>query len=542
MVALYRKAIRLWWTYDDAFHIHVSVVRSWTDAFTESDIGPHRLFVPLLLAAHEALLELAGLDADTWYRVQLALLAACAIAVFAALRLYVTTLPALAGALTFIAGPALCSVITQLMAMHYLQAILLAALSVIAWVVGVRRRSIRLEVLSAALYLAAMLAKEIAVPLPVLLFVLPRGAGVPPASDGHPARPRWRWARRPTHAGGTPAPLFHLIALVVYLAWRWWALGTLLGGYGWAVTSEELPRFLATLPWRVIVAAAGSALGIGLVAMALLAAVAARTLRTRRALIAGLITLAMAVAPIVPVSKEMQPRYAVMAWLWLCVAFAIGIATLPAKIRHALIVATLAVVMVANRQEWARVYARANRMSAEARAFVSHGAADMLRRPAIPPAAMGELQWLKEEHLGGPRGAGWFYDDLVLCNAASLDGKRIYEWIPAQRTVLEVTKSIPLQAKRYCSSIRERAPLRTEFRYRDETLFWRFGPYEEGRWSVILAGGLQAFEVPREDGFLLHGVPGLTLRVRYASPEGWVTYSPEITIDFARQPDLVWHR
>jgi hypothetical protein len=496
----------------------------------------------LLFAAHEALLALAGLDADTWYRVQVALLAGCAIAVFGALRLYVATVPALAGALLFIAGPALCGVVTQLMAMHYLQAILLATLSLIAWVVGVRRHSIWLEVLSATLYLAAMLAKEIAVPLPVLLFFLSRGAGVSPASDGHPAWPRWRWARRPTLAGGTPAPLFHGVALLMYFLWRWWALGTVVGGYGWAVRTEELPHFLGALPWRVIVAAAGSALGIGLVAMALLVAGAARALGTRRALIVGLITLGMAVAPIVPVSKEMQPRYAVMAWLWLCVAFAIGVATLPAKIRHGLIIATLAVVMVANRQEWARVYAQSNRMSAEARAFVAYGAGDMLRRPAIPPAAMGELRWLKEEHLRGPRGSGWFYDDLYLCNGASLAGKRIHEWIPAQRAVLDVTKSIPMQAKRYCSSIRERAPLRTEFHHRNETLFWRFGPYEEGRWSMILAGGLQAFEVPREDGFLLPGVPGLTLRVRYASPEGWVTYSPEITIDFARQPDLVWHR
>jgi hypothetical protein len=37
-------------------------------------------------------------------------------------------------------------------------------------------------------------------------------------------------------------------------------------------------------------------------------------------------------------------------------------------------------------------------------------------------------------------------------------------------------------------------------------------------------------------------VPGLTLRVRYESPDGWVTYSPELALDFARQPDLVWHR
>jgi len=520
VVVLYRKAIRLWWTYDDPWNLHVSLVRSWTDAFTERDVWPQNLFTPLLLGSHEVLIALAGLDPDHWYRVQLFLIGACAAALYGALRLFAGTIPAVTGALLFVAGPPLCSFATQLMVIHYLEAILLGTLAVIAYVLAFRRESVLLEICSALLYFAAMLAKEIAVPLPVLLFFLP------------PREPRVRVRHL----------LFHALALGGYLFWRWAVIGTIFGGYGWAIAPAEIPRVLATLPWKIILACAGAGLGAGLAAMVVLATGAGRAMRTRRGLLIGAVTLLLAVAPIIPVSKEMQPRYVVVVWLWASVTFVIGTASLRSVPRNALLVAAAAAVLVANRQEWTREYARSMRMSGEARAFMSLDGSAMLRRPAIPPAAMVELQWLKEDHLRRARGASWFYDDLFLCEGASLQGKRVFEWVPRRREVTEVTARIPDLASAYCGSIRQNAPLRAEFHHRDEALFWRFGPYQTGQWSVILGGGLQAFAVPREEGFRLTGVPGLTLRVRYQSPEGWVTYSPEIALDFARQPNLVWHR
>jgi hypothetical protein len=161
--------------------------------------------------------------------------------------------------------------------------------------------------------------------------------------------------------------------------------------------------------------------------------------------------------------------------------------------------------------------------------------------PSIPPSALTELQWLKEDHYGRPRGTGWFYDDSFLCSSA-LGNKRVFEWADARRGVVEVTARIPDFARRWCSSLRTDRPLRAEFHHRGETLFWHFGPYDDGRWTVVLGGGVQAFVVPRQQGFKLAGVPGLSLRVRYDSPEGWVTYSPDIVLDFARHADYVWHR
>jgi hypothetical protein len=514
---LYRKAIRLWWMYDDAWLLHVALARRWTMTFTDGDTW-HRVFTPLLDSTFEVLIVLAGLEPARWHAAILVLLAACAVAVFLVLSLYLRPEAAFAGAFLFVAGAPLCTFATQLMLAHILEAIFLGALAVAAFVVASRRASNLFNLLSAVLFFLAMLAKEIAVPLPALLLVLPER----------------NWRVRSRHL------LFHAVALVAYVVWRRIVLGTFISGSGWAVTLPDVPAILVKLPWKIVVTWLGPTLEAGLPALVLIAIGAAFALRDRVAVRVTLLGLAITIIPILSASKEVGTRLTAAPWLWLCVVFAFGLSRMKRLPAAALFVAAAATQLVANRQQWAAEFARAERMSEEARAFMTLDGASVLRMPAIPPGAMVELQWLKEDHYGRARGSGWFYDDIYLC-APGLEGKRVFEYQGARREVVEVTARIPDFARAYCSSIRE-APLRAEFRHSRDSLFWRFGPYANGQWRVVLGGGLQAFDVPREDGFSLPGVPGLALRVRYQSPEGWVTYSPEIALDFARQPKLVWHR
>ena len=158
-----------------------------------------------------------------------------------------------------------------------------------------------------------------------------------------------------------------------------------------------------------------------------------------------------------------------------------------------------------------------------------------LRRPIVPPAAMGEVNWLKTAVAGRRGGALWFADDYFLC-ANDVAARRMWEYAPERRRVVEITSRIPDLARRHCESIRGDAPLTAEFDYRDGTLFWRFGPYVDGNWRVLIANGVQAFDVPRTDAFRLPDIPGIALRIRYDSPEGWTAYSPEMVLDFERRP------
>ncbi|HEY0144085.1 MAG TPA: hypothetical protein VGF48_24575 [Thermoanaerobaculia bacterium] len=515
---LYRKVTRLWWTFDDVYHLKVAVAHDWTLPFTDKVVWPQNLFTPLLSATHELLFAAFSIDAARWYAVHLALLVLASLGVLAALRLYVPRPAALAGAFLFAAGVPLSATATQIMVIHHLEAILLGSLSLVLYVEGVRRHRQWMSILSALLYLAAILAKGSAILLPLFLLALPERD----------------LEKRLRHLIG------HLVAVVAFIGWRWMVFGTLSGAYGgFALAPHELPLLIVTLPFKVIAACAGAAPAAGLALIAVMLVAAATLFRTRRHAALAVIGLLLVLAPLIPISKALKPTDAVVPWLWMCALFAVGIEHV--RWRNAVILLALAFAGIANRQEWTAEYNRARRMSEEARFFVGMGGDAILRHPRIPPATMSELVWLKEIHLQRPAGGQWFYDDLFLCNA-QFSGKRLFEFDDERRQVVEITARVPDLAARYCAEIRLDAPLRAEFHHRDQALFWRFGPYESGKWSVVIANGLQAFEVPREDGFRLAGLNGIALRVRYQAPEGWVTYSPEIALDFAREPDRVWRR
>ncbi|HEX9458558.1 MAG TPA: hypothetical protein VGA84_05405, partial [Thermoanaerobaculia bacterium] len=140
---LYRKVTRLWWTYDDAYLIHIASVRRWTEYFSNGEVWrsmPQHLFTPLLTASYDSELSAFALNAKRWYTAQLIELAIAAIAIYLVLRLWLAIVPAFAGALLFVAGVPLCSVVTELMLVHYLESIALAALATILFVRGLRSR------------------------------------------------------------------------------------------------------------------------------------------------------------------------------------------------------------------------------------------------------------------------------------------------------------------------------------------------------------------------------------------------------------------
>ena len=163
---------------------------------------PQQLFTPLLTASYDAELSLFGPAASSFYQFHLVLIAVLAVVIFATKRLWLPP-PAAAGvALTFIAGVPMVTLSTELMLVHSIESIILGALSIALFVLAIRRSRPTLSIASAALYLLAMFAKEIAVPLAIIVLLLAEGT----------RRQRLR------------AAIPHFVALALYLAWRWAAL------------------------------------------------------------------------------------------------------------------------------------------------------------------------------------------------------------------------------------------------------------------------------------------------------------------------------
>ena len=119
--------------------------------------------------------------------------------------------------------------------------------------------------------------------------------------------------------------------------------------------------------------------------------------------------------------------------------------------------------------------------------------------------------------------ARWTYDPLPLCTKR-LQAKRWFAYDGR-----EVRQASPDALHRDCNVIR-RAPLVVRFRHEDEALYWTFGPYRDGHYRAILFDGLQGFEVPPEIGYRVPEIKELRIRVRYDSPEGWATYSPDLDL------------
>jgi hypothetical protein len=522
---LYGSAARLWWTFDDFFCIHFLQGKSPLGYLVSPELWrPHRMFTPFLLLSYQSDMLLFGLRPAAFYVHQLAALAVAAVALFWLLRLWLAPGPAFLASLLFLLGVPTGAWVQELLVRHYIEGLMFSMASVGLFVASLREERPKLGVLSAGLYLAAVLCKEIYVPLLGLLLVLPE----------RDLRTRLRRSRA------------HLVVLAVYLAWRYAILGTLLGGYGWTTRPDEVPSLLRSLPGRVGASFVGaSALATAALIAALSAGIGAALFRQRRATLLFLGALLLVLAPVLPVSRSFQARYGGLAWLAVAVAFGFGVRALlgrgPAFRALAGLLATTAIVAAyaGNRSRWRESLARAERMSAEEMFFLRMKDRELLRHPLVPPAAMNELRWFKEEHLGLPRGAGWFADDLYLC-APSREIGRIWEYRSATRSIVDVTSLLPGIRSGYCSGFRD-VPLRADFSYEDGDFFWDLGPYETGRYAIVYGDGVERFDVEPRAGYRHHAAV-LTLRVRYEAPEGWVAFSPGISLDLRGNGRARWER
>jgi hypothetical protein len=535
---LYGAALDLWWTQDDFFQLRFAAGHEIAEYALDPGVWqrlPNQVLTPLLFASYELDLAVAGLDPAAFYAHQLLSLGLAAGALYGLLRLWLAVPWALLGGGAFLLGPPIASLAPLLMVRHYPESVLLAVLSAWLFVVGTRRAGAGAwipAVLSGCLYFAACLAKEIAVPLPAVLALLPAGT------------PRLRLRRLAPHAG----------ALALYAGYRIWMLGTPLGGYGWSVRPGEWPGLALGLPARLARELAGPGPWGWAVLAGLVGGVVFLAVRSRRS--AGLLGVGIlaALLPVLPVAAEVAPRYASSAWLLLATALPVSARRLAGSTgprsgrRRAVLGLTLALLLAAalagNRRAWSHHHGLAARMSAEYQGFLELGPGEYLRHPAASPASMGALLLFARDLLGRRPEGGWFYDDLYLCPVAGArSGPVLALWAydPDAGRLRDVTGELPALRQSHCRSIRWDAPLEASFRRGGGVLAWELGPSRAGGYAFLLEDGRMRYEVPRRGAFRREDLDLAGLRVRYDSPEGWVTYSPPLPLEPGRS-GLRWRR
>jgi hypothetical protein len=527
VLVLYSGVLRLWWTYDDFYAIHLLSIEPRLAYWLKSGAWSQtHMFTPLLLSSFQLDWMLSGLSPRAFYIHQLVALIAAGAALYLVLRLWLPRSWAAAVGVLFLLGAPTVNWVQEILVRHYTEGLIAALISLSLFTIALRRSDRRLAGLSALAYLVAMLAKEIYVPLIALLVLLPEGDG----------KRRRAWLARA-----------HLPALAIYVVWRWIAAGTLVGGYGWTVTIREVPELVAGLPVRIVRSWIGSpgVWGVLLIVTVAAAILAGLWTRSRALAIVGFGFL-LAILPVFPVAKAFHLRYGGLPWLAACVALGFGGRNLAfrggrtGRVAAGLLVGiATASAFVVNRGVWKERQRAAERMSSEETFYLGMSTNDVLRQPLAPPAAMKELRWFKENVLRRSGNAGWFEDDFFAC-AGGTNGSRVWGYDPRRKAVVDMTAKMRDRAEAYCRDLRP-AALNAEFGYRDGNLRWTLGPYEAGQYSFILDDGVERFDVRRQDGYR-NGSPRLRLRIRYESPEGWVTYSPELNVDLAAAKDMKWER
>jgi hypothetical protein len=516
---LYSSIRRLWWMSDDFFHLRFLSTHSinailfdpaaWRDA-------PFRMFTPGLFLSLALDRRVGGLDPGRFYFHQLASAAIAGAALYFALRGKLSRLSAAGATFLAILGLPMCRTVSLLCERHYIDGL---AAAVVALLLELRVRQRAGRILSAGAYFAAMCAKEVYAPLIILFAALAEGN----------LRARVR-------------RLFpHGVAFVVYLGWRWKMLGTLGGGYGWAISPDArlgtlarlLPAMLRTLTEGRMTAAIA-------VAFMLLAGLK-WVVDSGRIAAASALALA-AVLPIVPVASAVGGRHGLLASVLLAAAF--GAAADHASRgriapRAVLLGIPLALLIAANRAAWREESAFNRRMSAEARGYRGLGGEDALSHPAVPPAAMGELAWLESRVFGRPAEGRWFYDDIYLCGPGA--NRRAWAYDAATGGVRPISEPSAERQRAACSPLGNGGALSAEFRVRGSDLFWTFGPYVSG-YRIVLDEGAGAYDVPREAGYQLGGLPAVRMRVEYRSPGGGAIYSPVLTVPLGKDADYRWQQ
>lgn len=538
---LYHAALGFFWQADDFYNLRFSSHHTPIQILLSSETWaelPFKMVTPLLFHSFQLDLALAGASTVAFYFHQLLAIALSAVALYAVLRLWAPSGPSFAGGCLYLLGAPTGGLAATLMVRQYPEAITLLLFALGAFTLSLRRRGSRClhpgwGLASVGIYAAACLAKEIAVPLPLAVLLLPEGT----------LRDRLRAA----------SPL--ALALGLYLGYRRYLIGTWFGGYGWVVEPNQWPWLALTLPFKVAeqLAGAGGLLAWGFVGLVLVAAVVSPVFAHRPvdAATRWLAALALVLLPILPVSFEMASRYAALPWALVSAAAALGGATawssvsISILLRRALLVTAGGVAFLAWHSNWARTRDVAERASGENRAFLELGTADVLFLPSGYPASMAELARFRAEiKSGGPDKAehlspSWAYDELSICDPPS--AAKVWEYNPSTSRVVEITTTLPARCAAWRARLRPEAALEASFQWNSSDLSWQLGPYEKGSYALVVDNGKALFPVPRRGAFRRGNEP-LRFQLRYESPHGWITYSPELGGDFGSQPRLDWRR
>ncbi len=531
--ALNHRVLGAWWTHDDPCLLASTLESGAAAHFWRPEVwrglsGSVLMpWTPLSFGVDHALF---GLDPRAFYGHQLLAFSVLVVLVYGLLRRFLSPFTSSAAIVFFIASAPSYAVAGQLMNRHYLEGLILTLGALALYVRAVECDRLGPAVAGAGLYLAATTAKEIFVPLAAVLPLLPVGRGR--------ARLRRAWP--------------FAVAAGLYAPWRLYMLGwsNSLSGYAADAAGAGGSRVTMlglTWPWQVLLAS----LVLGIAAFVFVRRGRSRPDRSRLWLLA--VAAAAIVLPLVPVLANLGPRHfwvpalAAAALLGAALQRLLGgieggeMQSWPAPRRVLAAAAGLGLAAaglhaLAQSPIWRHHPRIAEHYGVEGR-FIFESDADGILLTTLGDASyLSCVDEIRRKHQGRDPGPG-FCGDPCWCSENLSDA---VTWAYSGDRLIAGTPP-PAAA---CAEPRA---LEVEMRYdrRSDRFAWRFGPYEDGTFQVLLVSDRQGVSVPvpmaaAGDAPLALTEPFRWI-VKYRSPDGWQTYSPVLALDPDGGP-LQWQR
>ncbi|MFZ2197951.1 MAG: hypothetical protein WAV13_09480 [Thermodesulfovibrionales bacterium] len=537
----YRSVLQSFWLGDDPQILkHAVSHHPWQYFFSPKvwqELSANNL-TPWVTLSFDLDWNIFGLYPYGFYLHHLVSLCLLAVAAYAVLGLWFSYQLSFFAVLLFVISPPFAEASQILMVRHYIEGMLFALLSVYAFVKSIRNNNKWFIIPAVFFYLLACTAKEIYVPLIFLLLLLPEGD--------------WseRWSR-----------ILPLLACTgFYILWRRFMLGSLWGGYG---LPFEWPQDAKLFPLRVV-----DALGSGisgrlwfrwLIGGSSMAVLTILLINNKKAFFSTVIISLLVLLPVVPVSSIMSSRYIWLFSFWLFVMHIIAWHDLRKNtksvfVRFVIILwgaILLSCFLFKSLTGFEEVKNFANQQGKEGIFFFEKGtSSDLLLNPSSPGWYFDGLSWLRKQVLHLQAGPSVIADTKILCIDKKLYQKYKHVWFFDSQKKNMISEDIGDFHDDFCSkdiltTVRENSPLSIVMEYRDAVISWKFGPYKDGRYELLFGEAAESvYPLPLYGSRPVYVKDSLVpFRLRYSSPQGWVTYSPLLQLEISSDMGhVMWER
>lgn len=528
------------WRWDDPsilLHAHqFSFVQDLVDPAVWQQASPANL-TPLLFISMEVDLILAGMSTWFFYLHQLLVLAAAAFLLVVLLRHWCAPQYAAAGGILFLCGLPVMVVAEQLMTRHYAEGLVLTLLAIVAFVRYLRTGAVTVLALAVLCYILAVMAKEVYVPLPVLLLCLPEST----------------WRQRMS------ASLPFFMVAIAYAFWRSWMLPDTLGGYAYGAnyfsqewiqqalaTYSSFPRLLSGSMWPVFAGAYLFLLG-----MYLWRKHSDRSQAGFRKNIFpafAVLVAALVLAPLAPlvqtpgIAQADRYLFAVWAAFSFSAAFFAGRYSAGGPSSWVSLTAVMALVVLSA----VHAIPQRQQVAAVGRAFDVQGAFLWQYDDSVayqPSAEVLPSLWFATDlaefkaRIGAGTSPVIVVDDIFLSEAA---GKPLFSFDVMCACMRDASAEAQQRLQQSALAVRQQAPLSVNFAYRSSVISWKFGPYTSGSYQLV-SNRIGVINAPAIGSMRAILAEGAGFYIRYQSPEGWLTYSDLFQV-VHNGPEIVWVR